>query len=152
MAGDSVRGLLPRSWLGVSVWAVMAAVFVTHPIESTTTVFSAVRGAGAWASYHAFADCGDIPPFDWIDPKTCAGVEGRSVDASGHTGAAPTSAGPSPTRPAGGESGRYEVSLDHTVVETGLNAAVEVVLAVHRQVVKAAEADGISVHIGGEQP
>lgn len=67
----TVKGLAPQSWTSVGVWAVLAVIFISAPIQSTRLVVDVVGGTGRWIAYTAFADCGTTPPMEWMTPKEC---------------------------------------------------------------------------------
>lgn len=68
---EAAKRLAPSSWAGVAVWAVLAVVFVSAPVESARFVASSVIGTGRWIGYTAFADCEDAPPYGWMAAKEC---------------------------------------------------------------------------------
>lgn len=86
---ETKKGLAPKSWTTVAVWLVLLAVFVSRPVDSAGAFLGAVKGTGEWVGYNVFADCGDAPPMDWMEPKTCP----PSGDAEG------PATGPSSTQP-----------------------------------------------------
>lgn len=72
VAKETTRHLLPQSWGGVAVWAVLAVVFITYPAQSATVIAKGVWGIGSFIGYEAFASCDTAPPMAWMTPKTCA--------------------------------------------------------------------------------
>ena len=124
MTGDKVgRGLLPRSWAGIGVWAVLAVVFVSAPIRSVSVVSHTIFGSGRWIAYEAFAPCDSPPPMTWMTVKSCGGSTPAPVTPAG-PGAPVHVVSSAQAGPVGSNIDRavVEVTHLHRVVDRTLNA------------------------------
>ena len=139
---ETRRGLAPRSWAGVAVWAVLLAVTVSHPIETLGLVFNTVRGAGQWVGYSAFADCEAEPPHEWMTAKPCPDpdvVEGDEPATSDR------SAEIVPNSEAS-DGGVYRVDGDS--LRTVLDAGTDAVVGLHDEVAEMQANGGVTVELG----
>ncbi len=75
----------PQSLPGLVAWFVVGLVVLTHPMASAKVAWAASWGTARFVGHQAFGDCGEAPPFGWMEPKTCpppapapAGVEGQA--------------------------------------------------------------------------
>ncbi len=140
---ETKKGLAPKSWTTVAVWLVLLAVFVSRPVDSASAFLGAVKGTGEWVGYNVFADCGDTPPMDWMEPKTCP----PSGDAEGPATTGPSSTQPDPA-PSEGEASRYVVTVDDASCRSLLDRGADTVLALHGEVEAIQDNGGLVVEVG----
>jgi hypothetical protein len=154
------QGLTPRSWKAVTVWVIAAGIFITRPVESAGLAYNAVTGTARWTGYQLFAECGETPPMDWMEPKPCpADSEGEGQDPTNPpTGSETNTPDPAPT-PAlasgpdqvddGDTAGAYRIDgIDlRGVLDTGTRAVVDL----HNEVDDVFNRGGLTVEVGNPQ-
>ncbi len=141
---ETKKGLAPKSWTTVAVWLVLLAVFVSRPVDSAGAFVAAVKGTGEWVGYNVFADCGDTPPMEWMEPKTCPPTGDAEGPAPG-----PSSTQPNPgTAPSEGEASGYVVTVDESSIRALLDRGANTVLALHGEVEAIQDNGGLVVEVG----
>lgn len=141
---ETKKGLAPKSWTTVAVWLVLAAVFVSRPADSAEAFFGAVRGTGEWVGYNVFADCGDIPPMDWMETKACPTATGEADGPPADSQPVQPSQGPE----SGGEASGYAVTVDDESIRSLLDRGAETVTALHGEVEDIQANGGLIVEVG----
>ncbi len=142
---ETKKGLAPRSWTTVGVWLVLAAVFVSRPIDTATAFIGAVKGTGEWVGYNVLADCGDTPPMEWMEPKTCPPT-GDAVPNQPPTSPSSTQPDPIPA-PSEGEATAYVVTVDDQSIRSLLDEGADTVLALHNEVEEIQDNGGLTIEV-----
>jgi hypothetical protein len=146
--GSTAAGLAPKSWKAVAVWVVAVGIFITRPAESAGLVYGAVVGTARWTGYQAFADCGEPPPLEWMDPKPCPATDPTGPGTVQSQGDADptTPPAPDPAPVADETAGSYQV--DGTDLRTAMDAGTRAVLGLHDDVDDVFDRGGLTVTVG----
>ena len=146
---ETTKGLAPRSWIGVAVWAVIVAAAIQNPGGTLSFLYRSASGTGQWIGYHAFAQCGDQPPHDWMTSKPCEPENLDTSDTDDDIELGPPEVIPPPLEGEAGDG--YVIQLDGNSIRGVLDQGTELVFALHSEVEAVQDNGGLTVEIG-DQP
>ncbi|MEM7341851.1 MAG: hypothetical protein AAF467_24620 [Actinomycetota bacterium] len=150
---ETRAGLAPRSWPAVGVWLLVIGIFAARPIATASWTYTTIRSTGKWAAYYAFAECGDEPPMDWMEPKACEPLNNTDDPVTAEPPTTPPDPDDLPSaQPDTNTDERegYVITVDETAITDVLDTTKDAVLDLHAEVEQIQDNGGLTVEIGNQ--